>query len=66
MVETVITLLIYIALVVGLVWLVLWVLESIGVPLPPQVAKVMWVVAALVILLLLWRALSPVLHLPLH
>ncbi len=55
MVESVILLLIYIAVVVGLVWLVLWVLEQLGVALPAPVVKVLWVIAALIILLLLWR-----------
>ncbi len=64
MVESVIVLLIYICLVVGLVGLVIWVLGQIGVPLPAQVVKIMWIIAALLILLLLWRALGPVLHFP--
>ncbi len=64
MVEAVITLLIYICLVVGLVWLVIWVLQQIGVALPEPVIKVAWVIAVLIIILLLYRTLSPVLHLP--
>jgi len=55
MVESVILLLIYIAVVVGLVWLVIWVLEQLGVALPAPVVKVLWVIAVLIILLLLWR-----------
>ncbi len=64
MVEAVITLLIYIALVVGLVWLVIWVLGELGVALPPPVVKVIWVIAVLIILLLLWRIVGPAVHLP--
>jgi len=64
MVESILVLLIYIALVVGLVWLVLWVLEQLGVAAPPPVVKVAWVIAVLVIVLLLYRTLAPVLRLP--
>ena len=60
MVESVITALIYICLVVGVAFLVIWVLGQIGVPLPPQVVKIFWVVVALVIILLLWRMLGPI------
>ena len=56
MVESVILLLIYIAVVVGLVWLVLWVLEQLGVAIPEPIKRVLWVIAVLVVLLLLWRA----------
>jgi hypothetical protein len=55
MVESVLLLLIYICLVVGVVWLVIWVLEQIGLAIPPPVQKVLWVIAVLVVLLLLWR-----------
>lgn len=65
MVESVLTLLIYVALIVGLVWLVIWVLEQLGVALPPPVVKVAWVIAVLLILLLLWRVVGHgVLRLP--
>jgi hypothetical protein len=56
MVEQVLLLLIYIAVVVGLVWLVMWVLDYLGVAIPEPVKRVIWVIAILVILLLLWRA----------
>ncbi len=67
MVESVILLLIYIALVVGLAWLVIWVLGQLGVALPPPVVKVFWVIVILIIVLLLWRMVGPALssgHLP--
>lgn len=60
MVETVIMLLIYICLVVGLCWLVIWVLGQLGVALPPQVVKVFWVIVILIVILLLWRAFAPI------
>jgi hypothetical protein len=56
MVEQVILLLIYIAVVVGLVWLVIWVLEYLGIAIPEMIKRVIWVIAVLVVLLLLWRA----------
>ena len=65
MVETVITLLIYLAALALVVWLVLWVVESvIGIALPPKVVQIIWVIVVLVALLLIYRALAPHLHLP--
>lgn len=60
MIETIITLLIYICLVVGACWLVMWVLEQLGVTLPAQVVKIFWVIVVLIVILLLYRALAPV------
>lgn len=65
--ESIIILLIYIALVVGVAYLVIWVLGQLGVALPPMVVKVFWVIVVLVIILLLWRMIGPALtagHLP--
>jgi len=59
MVENVIFLLIYIALLVGLVYLVLWVLGKLGLEIPPMLLNVLWVIVVLVVILLCWRALSP-------
>lgn len=67
MFESIIMLLIYIALVVGAAFLVIWVLGQLGVPLPPNIVKVFWVIVVLIIILLLWRILGPALssgHLP--
>ena len=63
MIESIIWLLIYICLVVGVAWLVLWVLGQIGVALPAQVVKVFWVICVLLILLLLWHTVGPLLRL---
>lgn len=57
MLETVITLLIYICIIALLVYLALWVLESIGVTLPPMVVRIIWVIVVLIVILLLFRAL---------
>lgn len=61
MVETLIMLLIYICLVVGACWLVIWVLGQLGISLPDQVIKIFWVIVVLIVILLLWRALAPAL-----
>lgn len=62
MVESIIMLLIYICLVVGVCWLVIWVLGQLGVALPPQVIKIFWVIVVLIVILLLYRMLAPLLH----
>lgn len=60
MVENIIMLLIYICLIVGACWLVIWVLEQLGVALPAQVVKIFWVIVVLIVILLLVRMLLPV------
>lgn len=60
MVENVIMLLIQICIVVGLCWLVIWVLEKLGVSLPDRVIQIFWVIVVLIVILLLYRALSPI------
>lgn len=57
MLETVITLLIYICILALVVYLVLWVLESIGIALPPMVVKIIWIIVVLFVILLLFKAL---------
>lgn len=59
MFEQIIMLLISICLVVGACWLVIWVLGQLGVSLPDQVIKIFWVIVVLIVILLLYRALSP-------
>ena len=59
MVENVIVLMIYICLVVGLCYLVIWVLEQLGIAIPPKVIQIFWVIVVLIVILLVWRALSP-------
>ena len=63
MIEAIIMTLIYICVIALVVYLALWVLEQIGVGLPPQVAKIIWIVAVLICLLLIVRVLLPPLHL---
>jgi hypothetical protein len=59
MVENVIILLIYIAILVGLVYLAIWVMGKLGIPIPGMLLNIVWVVVVLIVLLLCWRALSP-------
>lgn len=61
MVESLILLLIYVCIVVAACWLVIWVLGQIGVPLPPQVIRIFWVIVGLICLLLLWHMIGPLL-----
>jgi hypothetical protein len=67
MFESIIVLLIYIALVVGLAYLILWALAKLGLELPPMVVNVFWVIVVLIVILLLWRMIGPAIsgaHLP--
>lgn len=59
MFEQVVMMLIYICLFVAVIFLVLWVLGQIGVPLPAQVIKIMWVIVGLIVLLMLARVFLP-------
>lgn len=64
MLTTVIMTLIWLCVLALVVWLVIWVLGEIGLVLPPQVIKIIWVIAALIAILLILNAFSGVLHLP--
>jgi hypothetical protein len=59
MVEAVIMGLIYLALLVLVVYVILWVLEQLGIALPPQVIKIIWLIVALVALLIIVQAVLP-------
>lgn len=59
MVENVIFLLIYICLLVGLVYLAVWVMGRLGIPIPPMLMNIVWIIIVLIVILLCWRALSP-------
>ena len=67
MFESIILLLIYVCIFVGVAFLVLWVLDQLGIALPPMVGKIFWIIVGLCIWLLLWRMVGPALssgHLP--
>jgi hypothetical protein len=59
MIEAVIMALIYLALFVLVIYVVLWVLEQLGIALPPQVIKIIWIIVALVALLIIVQAVLP-------
>lgn len=51
MLESVITLLIYVCVLALVIYIVLWVLSQVGIALPPQVVKIIWIILALIVLL---------------
>lgn len=58
MIEAVIQALIYICVLALVVYLVIWVVtEVLGVPIPPKVLQIIWIIVALVVLLVLIRLL---------
>lgn len=59
MIETIISLLITICVIALVVYLIIWVLGVIGVPLPEKVTQILYVIAALIILLMIVRTLLP-------
>ena len=59
MLEGVITTLIYICIAALVVYVVFWVIESLGVPLPPQLKKIVWIIFGLICVLLICRMLLP-------
>jgi hypothetical protein len=61
MIETVVYALIYLALIVLAVYVVLWVLGELGIVLPPQLVKILWVMVALVAILIIVQTLLPAL-----
>jgi hypothetical protein len=59
MIEAVIYALIYLALLILCVYLILWVLEQLGIALPPQVVKILWIIIALVAILIIVQTVVP-------
>lgn len=54
MLEGIISLLIYVCVVALVIYLVIWVLQSVvGIALPAKVVQIMWVIFALIVILLL-------------
>jgi len=60
MIEAVIRALIAICVVALAVFLIIWVLGALGLALPAMVVKILYIIAALIAVLILWRILSPV------
>lgn len=61
MIESVISLLIYICVLALVVYLILYVLEVVGIALPPKVVQIIWVIVVLIVVGLLIRELAPTL-----
>jgi hypothetical protein len=60
MIEAIIMLLIWVCVIAGVIWLVLYVLGSVlGWALPEQIVRIVWVIFALVVLLLILRLVLP-------
>lgn len=57
MLESIIMLLIYIAIVALVFYLVIYVLGVIGIALPPKVVQIIWLIFALIVVLYLVRML---------
>lgn len=57
MIESIIMLLIYIAIIALVFYLVIYVLGVIGVALPPKVIQIIWLIFALIVVLWLVRVL---------
>jgi hypothetical protein len=52
MLASVITFLIYVCLLALVIYLVIWVLRDvIGLPIPPKVIQILWVIVALIVIL---------------
>lgn len=62
MFESIIMLLIQVCFLVAIVYIVIWVLGILGIALPEKVIQIFWVIVALIVILLLYRALAPALH----
>jgi len=60
MLESVISLLIYVCVIALVIYLVIWVLQTVvGIALPPKVVQIFWIIFALIVILLLARLLLP-------
>ena len=52
MLASVITFLIYVCLLALVIYLVIWVLRDVvGLPIPPKVIQILWVIVALIVIL---------------
>lgn len=59
MLESIILLLIYVCVAALVIYLIFWVLGAVGVPIPPMVVKIVWIIFGLVVLLLILKMLLP-------
>ena len=59
MLEAVVYALIYLALVVLCVYIILWVIGELGIALPAQVVKIIWLIVALIAILFVVQTILP-------
>jgi hypothetical protein len=59
MIEAVIFALIYLALLVLAMYLVLWVLGELGITIPANVIKILWIIVALIAILIIVQMVVP-------
>lgn len=59
MIESVIMMLIYLCLLAIAFYLIIWVLGQIGVTIPDQVMKIIWVIVVLLVILMIVRTVLP-------
>lgn len=59
MLEAIVYALIYLALLVLAMYLVLWVLEQLGIAIPAQVVKILWIIVALIAILVIVQTVVP-------
>jgi len=59
MLSALIVALIYICIAALVVYLIIWVLSSIGVPIPAIVLRIIWIIFALIVILWLVQAVLP-------
>jgi len=59
MIESVIMGLIYLCLVVIAIYLIIWVIGQLGIVIPDNIMKVIWVIVVLVAILILVRTILP-------
>jgi len=64
MFESIIMMLIWLCLFAIVVYIVLFVLGEVGIALPPKIVRLFWVIVALIVVLFMFRILSPSLHFP--
>lgn len=56
--EAIIRGLISLCLLVLAVFVVIWVIGALGIGIPPQVLKIIWIIVALIAILMIYRALK--------
>lgn len=59
MIEAVIMGLIYLCLVVIAIYLIIWVMQQLGIAIPENIMKIIWVIVVLIALLILVRTILP-------